>query len=146
MKLHKCHALTDEKLDISNTVMKTSPKKYLCLLAHQSGVKMFSSLSNKTFKNYGPSPSSGAVRRKPVLQAVSRITNGFLDPECVFLLDEARLTLSRSMSSQNNSYWCFKNPKLIIFLCKTLKQNFVCSEPAQNNGTQCQVFQRNMTF
>jgi len=77
MKLHKCHALTEEKLDNRNTVMKTSPQKYLCLLVHQSGVKIFSSLSNKTFKNYGHTPSSGVVRKKPVLQAVSTITNGF---------------------------------------------------------------------
>ena len=27
MKLHKCHGLTEEKLDNSNTVMKTRPKK-----------------------------------------------------------------------------------------------------------------------
>lgn len=30
MKLHKCHALTEEKLDNSNTVMKTSPSKNIC--------------------------------------------------------------------------------------------------------------------
>jgi hypothetical protein len=83
-----------------------------------------------TFKNCGHTPSSGAVRKKPVLQGVSRITNGFLDPECVFLLDEAWLTLSRSMNSQNNSYWYLENPKLIIFLCKSLKQNLVCRECA----------------
>jgi hypothetical protein len=57
--------------------MKTSPKKYLCLLAHQRGVKIFSSLRNKTFENYSHTPSSGVVRKKPVLQAVARITNGF---------------------------------------------------------------------
>jgi len=54
----------------------------------------------------------------------------FLDPECVFLLDEEWLTLSRSMNSQNNSYWCSKNPKLIKFFYVILKQNLVCGECA----------------
>ena len=30
MKLHKCHALTEEKLDNSNILMKTSPSKNIC--------------------------------------------------------------------------------------------------------------------
>jgi hypothetical protein len=64
-------------------------------------------------------------KKKPVLQAVSRIANGFLDPECVFFLDEAWFTLSRNMNSQNNSYWCLKNPQLLKFLCMTLKQSCV---------------------
>ena len=29
-KLHTCHALTEEKLDNSNNVMKTSPPKNIC--------------------------------------------------------------------------------------------------------------------
>jgi len=78
MKLHKCHGLNEEKLDNSNTVMKTRPKKIfvpLGLIKVES--KASTHLATKLLKIMAIPHLSGVVRKKPVLQAVSRITNGF---------------------------------------------------------------------
>lgn len=118
-RVRRRSVLNPNKMNEIRESLTRSPRKSLRRLSHQTQVSLYSTWKATKLLHFKPYKITAVQQLQP-LDHEKRITycnwffqhvaDGILDPQLLFVTDEAWFHLNGYVNSQNNRYWATENP------------------------------------